>query len=560
MEDNEKKKFGTVGWMRRVLSTYRWSILNLMLLQTGVAFIITLYPMMTLRVLNGIERRNMMEFQRTILYFSLFFLVQLLLGWMTRIYTEKVRLSIEIFLKQRFLKGWLSKENLSVHKFHSGDLMTRITADIQTVTEGVISVIPHLLSVAVRIFITIVFMHLLIPKLSYLMVAGGILLFSGSLIVKKGMKRLHKKTSEADARFRSFLQEAFQNPVLIQSFAMENYVIEKSQSLLDSYKKEALRRNQFQSLNQFVIGFAFSFAILTGATLSGIGIIRGEFSLGTYIAVAQLIGQLMGPLTGLANFIAKYFSMTASMERLQEVNPRQEEAGFEKREEGSVPSRIRFSEVSFGYKKGKEILSQFCFQLEKGRHIGIIGHSGVGKSTFLKLLIGVYQEDSGTVWLEYEDEVEERKKENLPRYRRLFAYVPQGNGFMSGTIRESITLGRGNQEKKIWESLHLACAAEFVEGLEKGLDALLEEAGKSLSEGQLQRLSIARALYADRPFLVLDEATSALDIETEKRVLQNLSQQKDRTMVIVTHRRKALEVCDEILNLDRKKEEKGYEE
>ena len=228
---------------------------------------------------------------------------------------------------------------------------------------------------------------------------------------------------------------------------------------------------------------------------------------------------------------------------------------------------LGLKDVTFSYEETVPVLEHFSVDIPRGSIIAFTGPSGCGKSTALKLLLGLYRLDAGNGYIELNgvdaDQTGTDKPgayqsshETLPlssRTRSLFAYVPQGNDLIRGTIREVVAFGDPDamqQDDRIWNALTVACGADFVRELEEGLDTLLGEQGTGLSEGQMQRLSIARAVFADRPVLLLDEATSALDAETEAHLLKNLKALKDKTIIIVTHRPAALEIADQVVEFE----------
>lgn len=248
--------------------------------------------------------------------------------------------------------------------------------------------------------------------------------------------------------------------------------------------------------------------------------------------------------------------MTASAERLMSVENFENDCPDGVIENAEIRqfynndfTGIAFKNADFTYKKSDDIvvLKNVDLQIEKGDFVALTGHSGCGKSTLFKLLMCLYKLDNGQIFLLKNN----AEKEILTsRYRRLFAYVPQGNGLMSGTIREVISFGDSSEmqnEADIQKALEIACADEFVQELENGIDTALGERGAGLSEGQMQRIAIARAIFSDNPILLLDESTSALDEHTEKKLLENLKQMTDKTVLIVTHRPAALKICNKVI-------------
>jgi ATP-binding cassette subfamily B protein len=278
------------------------------------------------------------------------------------------------------------------------------------------------------------------------------------------------------------------------------------------------------------------------------GILTGRVTYGTLTAVMQLIGQVQGPLSGISSFVPWYYSVIASAERLMVVEDYADDGEVASAAEaralydGSFGS-LGLRGASFSYQPLDDeempvVLSNLSLEIRKGEYVAFTGHSGCGKSTVLKLLMCLYPLDGGERFVD---------DEPLTAYhRRLFAYVPQGNALISGSIRDVVSFAdpaASYDDARIREALAIACADEFVDDI----DVVLGERGSGLSEGQMQRIAIARALFSDAPILLLDESTSALDELTERHLLENLRSLTDRTVVIVTHRSAALSVCDRVL-------------
>ena len=326
-----------------------------------------------------------------------------------------------------------------------------------------------------------------------------------------------------------------------------------------------MRRNRFSNLANVGFGAAMSGMYLLGVGWCGYGILMGTVSFGTLTAITQLITQIQTPFANIMGYLPRCYAMLASAERLMEAEtfsadaedakPLDELTDFYKNELAS----IGLEDASFTYypvaegagELSKEdmpvVLEHLSLEIRRGETVAFTGHSGCGKSTALKLLMCVYLPDSGRRY--YADQNGSRH-ELTAAYRRLFAYVPQGNALMNGTIREVVSFAEpeaAQDETRLKRSLEIACAEEFVSELTDGVDTLLGERGTGLSEGQMQRLSIARAIFSGSPILLLDEATSALDAETEKCLLTNLRAMTDKTVMIVTHRPAVLTICDRVL-------------
>jgi len=293
---------------------------------------------------------------------------------------------------------------------------------------------------------------------------------------------------------------------------------------------------------------------LFGIGFSCYGIISETVSYGTLMAIMQLIGQIQTPFANITGYLPKFYAMTASAERLMEAESFPDDCPDGVLSANEVKNfydnnfkSIVFKNACFSYADGENVLNNIDISVEKGKSTAFMGQSGCGKSTLLKLMMCLYPLNSG------ERFVTDKKGNSHPltsRWHRLFAYVPQGNRLMCGTIRDVVTFFDKNcNDDMLWRALDIACASEFVKELDGGADYLLGEKGSGLSEGQMQRIAVARAVYSDAPILLLDESTSALDISTEYRLLKNIRSMTDKTVIIVTHRPAALEICDKIISI-----------
>ena len=301
------------------------------------------------------------------------------------------------------------------------------------------------------------------------------------------------------------------------------------------------------------MSFLFQVAYLCALVWCAYCLLLGTMSFGTLSAILQLVSQIQAPLTNLSGFLPRYYGMLASAERLQELEAMPEESQEGKLSEPrsfyETISAIRFSGITFSY--GREcVLEDADLTLTPGDFVAIMGRSGIGKSTLLKLLLDVFPLDAGEIWFE-------TAQGRVPvgcATRPLFSYVPQGNFLFSGTIRENLTFAAQDaSEAELHAALQAACADGFLKELPLGLETVIGEHGQGLSEGQVQRIALARALLKQAPILLLDEATSALDEATEEAVLRNLKEMKGVTCIIVSHKQAALRVCNRHIQIEEKK-------
>lgn len=393
------------------------------------------------------------------------------------------------------------------------------------------------------------------------------------------MKQMHRTIQEEDGKLRTFLQECFSGMLVVRSYGTEPLAVRQAEEKMHSHKVARMNRNRFSNVCTTGFSLLMNMAYVAGACYCGYGILTDTISYGTFTAILQLIGQLQNPLANISGILPRFYAMMSSAERLLEAEQIEGDKPCERKTSEEVQNlyrngleKIVLSDISFSYLRpgrnlgtnrmdaGEEILSfedrekflalsGWNFAIRKGEYAAITGPSGCGKSTLLKLLMCLYSPDEGQRFLQ----VNGRKMVLDASWQRLFAYVPQGNYLMNGTIREMVAFSapdRMEDEKAIWEALSVACADEFVHKLDHGVDTLLGERGCGLSEGQMQRLAIARAVFSCCPVMILDECSSALDEDTETRLLRNLRSMTDRTVIIITHRPEALAICDRIWRVD----------
>lgn len=495
---------------------------------------------------------------------------QLALRALIRWLTELSRSTFENIFKGRLADTLLHRDYLCVSSVHSGEWLNRLTNDTVVVANGYVEIVPGLAGMVVKLISALAMVIALEPKFAAVFIPCGLLLMLFSWLFRKVLKSLHKSVQESDGRLRVFLQERIGSLLMIRSFAAEQQTKAETEEKMEAHKAARMRKNRFSNICNIGFGAAMSGMYLLGVGWCGYGILKGTISFGTLTAITQLITQIQTPFANITGYLPRYYAMLASAERLMDA----ESFGGDIEDAAPLDDMLSFYEnglktiglrdVSFTYYPPTDgmyypeksnmpaVLNGLSLEIAKGETVAFTGQSGCGKSTALKLLMCVYRPDSGE---RYYTSAEGGRFDLTGSHRRLFAYVPQGNALMNGTIRDVVCFAEPDavrDEKRLSEALKIACADEFVSELEQGVDTLLGERGTGLSEGQMQRLSIARAIFSASPVLLLDEATSALDAETEKRLLQNLREMTDKTVVIVTHRPAALTICDRVLDFTEK--------
>ena len=456
---------------------------------------------------------------------------------------ERLTMDLERDWKRQLLSGLLHSDYAGTSKYHSGELLNRLNNDVRILNSGIVSILPNLATMVTKLVAAVAVLIAMEPMFTLVVVAAGVAVLLVTSVIRKNLKNLNKRVSEAEGRVSGFIQETLEKLLMVQAMDVSAEMEKRAEvHMEDRYQLQRKRKNVSLLANTFVsvLGYGASFGALV---FCGSGLLMGTMTFGTLTAVSNLINQLQGPLVNMSGIIPQYVALMAAGERLQELEELYKEPEPEKLEPAPIydtMKALRGENLCFAYDRDR-IFENAEFCIEKGSFGAILGHSGIGKSTLLKLLMGIYKPADGEMYVE-------TGEGNVPidrSTRRLFAYVPQGNLLLSGTIRENLTITRPDAtDEEIAQAVHISCMDDYLYSFPKGLDTPMGESGAGLSEGQAQRLSIARAVLSGAPILLLDEATSALDGETEKIVLERLRSLQNRTCIAVTHRPAALALCD----------------
>jgi len=456
---------------------------------------------------------------------------------------ERLAADLERDWKRRLLHGLLHGEYAQVSGYHSAELLNRLNNDVRKVNDGVLSIVPNAAAMVTRLVAAVVVLGVLDPRFTLLIALLGAVVVLATGLMRRKLKELNKCVSEHDGKVSGFLQEIMEKLLMVQAMDVSGQVEDRSEVLMeDRYRIQRKRKNislvtnTGVSLMSYGAGFL---ALVWGAWR----MLKGRMSFGSLTAVIQLVNQLQTPFVNLSGVLPQYIAMIASAERLMELEAIQGEPapiGEAPEEMYRRMEALEARNLSFGYDRDK-VFENASFSLPKGAFAVITGPSGIGKSTVLKLLLGIFRPEAGDLCLRCGD-----GEIPLDRSTRgLFAYVPQGNLLLSGTLRENLTIVRPNAtQAELDRAIHVSAMDEFLPQLPQGLETRLGENAAGLSEGQAQRLSIARAVLGGAPVLLLDECTSALDARTEQTVLERLKSLPDRTCIAVTHRSAAMDLCD----------------
>ena len=461
---------------------------------------------------------------------------------------ERISADLERDWKAQLLHGLLHGEYAAVSGYHSAELLNRLNTDVRKVNDGILSIVPNAASMVTKLLAAVVVLGTLDFGFTLLIAAVGLLVVLATAFMRRRLKALNKQVSEHDGKVSGFLQETMEKLLMVQAMDVSAEVENRAEILMaDRYAVQRKRKN-ISLLSNTCISLMYYGAGFMALCWCAWRMLHGQMSFGSLTAVIQLVNQLQTPFVNLSGVIPQYIAMSASAERLMELEAIQGEPAPMQDDPRAIYRGMEFigaENLGFSYDRDA-VFTDAGFRLPKGAFATVVGPSGIGKSTVLKLLLGIFKPDTGHLFIRGSG-----RELRLDRStRRLFAYVPQGNLLLSGSLRENLTIVRPDAtDEELRLALHVSAMEDYLPQLPQGLDTVLGESGAGLSEGQAQRLAIARAILGGAPILLLDECTSALDEDTERKVLQRIRALPDRTCIAVTHRSAAMELSQWTLEI-----------
>ena len=431
-------------------------------------------------------------------------------------------------------------------KYHSGDIVTRLTTDISTISSGLISIIPSAIIMGLRLLISFCILFYFDRWLAIFALFVAPIGAICALLYRKKYSYYYNKLRDTESSYRTFMQESLSNIAVIKTFQLEADNMNYMKNIRSERMSLVMSSSRLSALMSAFISLVYRTAYVVAFCWSAYRISTGQITYGTMTVFLSLVSQVQGSISSLGSTIPELYRMLISARRITDIVDIKNE---DYKDMTSIPEQVsvEIKDMTFAYDKKKNILEHLTLSVKPGDIVGIVGHSGAGKTTLIRLLLSLLKPDEGSV--EYIDENGNRENAQ-PASRRFISYVPQGNTLLSGSIAQNLRMGKKNaSEEELWEALRMADADTFVMKTEDGLDTRLTEKAGGLSEGQAQRIAIARALIRNKPQLILDEATSALDEDTESRILSRITKSYGKTIFIITHRRSMLRYCNRVIEL-----------
>ena len=451
-------------------------------------------------------------------------------------------------MQQRMLDRILRSEWRGKEKRHSGDVLNRLEFDVNNVVNFLTETVPNTLSVLALFIGSFCYLFSMDPWLAAIIVFMLPVFILSSKVYVGHMRKLTRQVRNSDSKVQSVLQETIQHRMLIKTLEKDEAMVDRLEGMQSELRHNVVKRTKFSVFSNLILNFGFALGYLTAFLWSALRMSAGTLTFGGMTAFLQLVAKIQGPARNLTKLVPAFVSVFTAAERLMELeeNPLEEQGEpiYLNKTEGGVG--IKFSNVTYAYDDGKRnVIDNLTFDFKPNSCTAILGETGAGKTTIVRLILALLHPVKGNVTIY--NKVEE--KDISPRTRCNLVYVPQGNTLLSGSIRDNLRMGRLNAtDEEMYAALDKACAG-FVKELPDGLATNCAEAGGGLSEGQAQRIAIARALLREGSVMIFDEATSALDPETERTLLKNLLGEHSHTIIFITHRPAVVDYCDNVLRI-----------
>lgn len=539
-----QKSYG--AWLMQYAKPYLPKVSFIMFIDILNTFVSTWLAVLSKNIIDDATAGN--GFVSVLIAYAVFTILMMVLGGVKDLMSITLDEKFSFGIRKQLYEKIINSYWMEIKKYHTGDLMTRLTSDATNISNGIIYTIPTIIELIVQFIVAFFTLFYYQHLLALFALTMGPIAAVISWLLGRRLKKLTAKVQETESAYRSFMQESLANLLVVKSFANEDYAINRLVELRDERFRWVYKKGKLGVISSNALGLTFNIGYIVAFSLGALMISTGDITYGTMSLFITLINRIQSPIIGLASQIPKVVSIFASAERVMTLQdmPREEKIA-----NTLVPENIgvRLNDVTFGYVENEKVLNNLSMEIKPGEFAAIIGESGIGKTTLIRLMMSFMNKYSG--YIEYYNEQGQSTQANVST-REWMSYVPQGNTLFSGSIRENIRMGKLDAtEEEMIAALKRAAAYDFVKDLPNGLDTIIGERGHGISEGQAQRIAIARCLVRKAPFIILDEATSSLDPETELAVLEGIKRIEPRpTCIIITHRLSVLPYCDKQIKIE----------
>lgn len=535
-------------WLARYTVPYLPQIMLMMVFSISTSLITAQLAILSKNIIDSATSGNFVL--RTILVYVAFVAASMVISAISSVMSIVLDEKFSFGIRKNIYEKIIHSSWPRIKNYHSGDLMTRLTSDASNISNGIIYTLPNIIKLVIELVIMFCILYYYEPVLALMSLVIAPVAGLTCWVLGKKLKKLQVMVLESESKYRSFLQESIANLLIVKAFGNEQYSTDKLVELRENRFYWVRKKANMGIISSNIMSVSFQVGYLAAFTLGAFKVADGSITYGTMTLFLSLVGRIQSPIMLLAEQIPKIVSIFASAGRVIEIQEIPEE-NYEPNHMIPEDIGVKVENVTFGYEEDQKVLEEVSADVKPGEFVAIIGESGIGKTTLIRLMMAFMEPGQGNIGFYNSNGQTTSASAGA---RNFMSYVPQGNTLFSGTIRENILMGKENAtEEEVIESLKIAAAYDFVMELPKGLDTEIGERGHGISEGQAQRIAIARAVVRKAPFLILDEATASLDEKTELSVLEGIRGLTPKpTCLLITHRRSVLEYCDREIKIEQK--------